>query len=335
MKTIRLSRELKTGVVTVITIVAFIWGFNYLKGKDLFNKHRTFYVKYNNVSGLMKANSVTISGLNVGQVDDIYFSEVNPSQVIVELTVSNDINIPQNSTARLYSSDLLGTKGIEILIGNSTASLNSGDTIDSDIAMSIQEEVNQMVQPILQKAGSMMSSIDTVITALGDVFNMRTRENLRRSIESMRYSIRNVENATNTIDTLMTSEKTRLQKILSNVESISNNINENNDNLTRIISNTASISDSIAQSNLAQTIKNLENSIRNLTAATDKINRGEGNLGLLINDDKLYNDLQSSSKQLDLLLEDIRLNPKRYVHFSVFGRPSKVTTEEVLIQDPN
>lgn len=335
MKTIRLSRELKTGVVTVVTIVAFIWGFNYLKGRDLFNKQRTFYVKYNNVSGLMKANAVTISGLNVGQVDDIYFSEINPSQVIVQLTVSNDINIPKNSTARLYSSDLLGTKGIEILIGNSAALLNSGDTISSDIAMSIQEEVNQMVQPILQKAGSMMSSIDTVITALGDVFNMRTRENLRRSIESMRHSISNVENATNTIDTLMTSEKTRLQRILSNIESISTNISENNENLSRIISNAANISDSLAQSNLALTLTNLENSIRNLTAATDKINRGEGNIGLLLNDDKLYNDLQSSSKQLDLLLEDIRVNPKRYIHFSVFGRPSKAVPNKEPIPDPN
>lgn len=335
MKTIRLSRELKTGVVTVLTIVAFIWGFNYLKGKDLFNNHRTFYVKYNNVSGLMKANAVTISGLNVGQVDDIYFSGVNPSQVIVVLTVSNDINIPQNSTARLYSSDLLGTKGIEILIGNSAASLKSGDTISSDIAMSIQEEVNQMVQPILQKAGSMMSSIDTVISALGDVFNARTRENLRRSIESVRHSVSNVENATNTIDTLMTSEKTRLQRILSNVESISANLNENNEDLSRIISNAAIISDSIAQSNLGTTLANLENSIRNLTAATDKINKGEGNLGLLLNDDKLYNDLQSSSKQLDLLLEDIRVNPKRYIHFSVFGRSSKVTLDEEPNQDPN
>ncbi len=335
MKTIRLSRELKTGVVTVLTIVAFIWGFNYLKGKDLFNNQRTFYVKYNNVSGLMKANAVTISGLNVGQVNDIYFSEINLSQVIVELTVSNNIKIPLNSTARLYSSDLLGTKGIEIVPGNSSSLLESGDTISSDVAMSIQEEVNQMVQPVLKKAATMMSSIDTVISALGDVFNARTRENLRRSIESVRHSVANVEKATNTIDTLMTSEKTRLQRILSNVESISANLNENNEDLSRIISNAAIISDSIAQSNLGTTLANLENSISNLTAATDKINKGEGNIGLLLNDDKLYNDLQSSSKQLDLLLEDIRVNPKRYIHFSVFGRPSKVVLHEESNQDPN
>ncbi|MGE5317775.1 MAG: MlaD family protein, partial [Chloroflexota bacterium] len=319
MKTIKLklSRELKTGIVTVVTIVAFIWGFNYLKGKDLFNKHRTFYVVYNNVSGLMNANAVNISGLTIGQVDDIYFMENNPNKVVVEITISNDIKIPDNSLARISSIDLLGTKGIEIILGDSKTYSQSGDTLRSESGTSLQEEVNKMVQPILQKAGSMMTSIDTVITAVGDIFNFKTRENLIKSVESLRYTISNIEGATHTVDTLLITQRTRLAKIFGNVESITTNLKENNEELSRIISNAANITDTIARSNLSVTLNNLNRSISNLTATTDKIKDGKGSLGLLLNDDKLYNDLQQSSNQLDLLLKDIRLNPKRYVHFSL------------------
>lgn len=331
MKTIRLSRELKIGITTVVTIIAFIWGFNYLKGKSVFNRQRTFYVAYDNVAGLMKANTVSISGLSIGQVDDIYFDENKPSQVIVELTVSNNINIPKNSVARLYSSDLLGTKGIEIVLGNSKEFVNDGDTLKAVIASSLQEEVNQMVQPILKKAGNMISSIDTVLTAVGNVFNYRTRNNLIESVESLRRTMYHIQSTTQSIDTLMGSERDRLGSIFRNVESITNNLEQNNEELSRIISNAALISDTIAKFNLSSTLANLESSIKNLTDATDKINKGEGTIGQLVNNKSLYDDLQSSSHQLDLLLEDIRLNPKRYVHFSMFGRTGK--PETVVIAD--
>lgn len=323
MKIFKLSRELKIGITAIITIIAFILGFNYLKGTDLLTKQRTFYVKYKNVSGLMKGNAVTSSGLSIGQVDDIFFSANSNSEVIVELIISNDLEIPDNSFARLLSSDLLGSKVIEIGLGNSRTFLKDGDTIKSEIALSLQEEVNQMVQPILKKAGSMMSSIDSVITAVGYVLDVKTRNNLIASVESLKNTLANIESTTHSADTLMKSEKVKLSRIFTNVESITTNLSENNDELTRIISNAASITDTIAKFKLSATLSNLERSINNLTATSDKISKGEGNLGLLINDDKLYNELESSSRQLDMLLQDIRLNPKRYVHFSIFGKTSK------------
>ncbi len=329
MKIKEYSRELKIGFITVLTVVAFIWGFNYLKGKDLLNKQRTFYVVYNNVSGLMKANAVTISGLNIGQVANLSFLENDPTKVVVEFTVTNDINIPKNSTARIYSSDLLGTRGIEIILGDSIVNAQSGDTLKSAVSMSLQEEVNDMVQPILKKAASMMGSIDTVISAVGDVFNYKTRENLIRSVESLSNTIANLESSTYSIDTLIDTQRTRLSGIFRNVESITTNLRENNEELSRIIANVADITDTIAKSNISNTLSNLDKSVSNLTNATNKINKGEGSLGLLLNDEKLYRDLESSSKQLDLLLEDIRLNPKRYVHFSVFGKSPKPTPSSI------
>lgn len=330
-KRFRITRELKIGIITVATIIAFIWGFNYLKGSSLFNKNRTYFVIYNDVSGLLKANSITVSGLNIGQVNDIYFNESNTKEVIVELTISGDIDIPINSTARIYSSDLLGTKGIEILMGTSKDMAQDGDTLQSAIQMSIQEEVSDMVQPIMRKAGNMMSSVDSVITAIGDVFNLKTRENLIRSVESLKNTIANIESSTNTIDTLISSQRGRLSNILYNIESISTNLRQNNDNLTRIIANTAQITDTIARARLSHTMNSLNKSIEDLSITTSKISKGEGSLGLLINDDKLYNKLESSSRELNLLLEDIRKNPKRYVSFSIFGG-SKRTADTTSIK---
>lgn len=330
MKKILLSRELKIGIITIVTIVAFIWGYNYLKGKDFLHRQRTFYVVYNNVSGLMKANSVTISGLNIGQVNDIYFKNGNPNEVVVELVISNNIGIPANSIARIYSSDLLGARSVNIILGDSPIMAVSGDTLKSETQKSIQEEVNRMVQPIIRKAGSLMSSMDTVIIAVGEVFNFETRENLIRSIEGLRNTIGNLESSTGTIDTLFNSQKSKLSRIIANVESISTNLRQNNEDLSRIISNASLISDTIAKSNLSNTLKNLDQTVEHFSAVTKKIQDGKGSLGMLVNDDKLYNELETSSNQLNRLLEDIRLNPKRYVHFSVFGRSSKkLATPEV------
>lgn len=177
----------------------------------------------------------------------------------------------------------------------------------------------------------MISSIDTVLTAVGNVFNYRTRNNLIESVESLRRTMYHIQSTTQSIDTLMGSERDRLGSIFRNVESITNNLEQNNEELSRIISNAALISDTIAKFNLSSTLANLESSIKNLTDATDKINKGEGTIGQLVNNKSLYDDLQSSSHQLDLLLEDIRLNPKRYVHFSMFGRTGK--PETVVIAD--
>lgn len=323
MKKFKVAREIKIGLVTIVTIIAFVIGFNYLKGSSIFNKQRTFFVVYKSVSGLMNSNAVTTSGLPIGQVNKIYFRNNTASEVIVEITITNDVIIPDNSVARIYSSDLLGTKSIEIIRGNSPAAAQSGDTLTSDTQLSLQEEVSDMVQPIMRKAGDMMSSIDTVLTAVGDVFNLKTRENLIRSVESLRQTIGNIEGATHSLDTLLDSQKTRLSRIINNAESITFNLRQNNEDLTKIISNFALISDTLAQSNLSSTMGNLNSTITDLSLITDKIKNGEGSLGMLVNDEKLYNELEASSTQLNLLLEDIRLNPKRYVHFSVFGRSGK------------
>lgn len=323
MKAPKISREVKIGILTILTISAFVWGFNFVKGNDIFKRQRTFIAVYDNVAGLMTANSVTINGLNVGQVSKMYFHPGIPGKVIIELTMSNSVRVPKNSIARIFSSDLLGTRGIQIVMGNSPEEARSGDTLVSQMQVSLQDEVNDMVQPIIRKAEEMMSSVDTVLTVISEVFNKQTRDNLINTIESLKNTMASLEHATTSVDTLMISQKARLAHIIGNVESISTNLKQNNENLSRVMSNAASISDTIARSNISNTLKKLNQSVDGLAVIVKKIESGEGSMGQLINNDQMYNELESSTRQLKLLIEDMRLNPERYVHFSVFGRGGK------------
>jgi phospholipid/cholesterol/gamma-HCH transport system substrate-binding protein len=323
MKKFRFSREVKVGFLTIATLAAFVWSYNFLKGKDVFRRQRVFYVEYDNVAGLMTANSVTINGLHVGQVNSLYFHPNKPGKVVVELYMSNDIPVPVNSSARLFSSDLLGTRGIQIIPGDSPVMAVSGDTLISQVQQSLQDEVNDMVEPIMRKTENLITSFDTVLNVLSDLFNRETRDNLTGTVESLRNTMRNLESATLTVDTLVESQKNRLAKIIANAESISSNLRQNNENLSRIISNTATLSDSLAHADIAGTLNKVNRAVSNLSNIVDQVNKGEGTLGQLVNNDKMYNELESASRELNLLLEDMRLHPERYIHFSVFGRSPK------------
>lgn len=326
MKQLKLSRELRIGLISVITLAAFVWSFNFLKGKDLFNQQRTFFVSYSNVAGLMTANAVTINGLSIGQVSGMSFDKGNPGKIVVELNISNDVRIPKNSVARIFSSDLLGTRGIQIILGDSPEEARSGDTLISEMQKSLQDEVNNMVQPILVKAENLMSSMDTVLTVVSDVFNKETRDNLISTIESLKNTMANLQSATFTADTLISSQKNRLARIIANVESISINLKQNNENLSKVMSNAARISDTLARANIAETMTNLSNTVEGLSRVVQKIEKGEGSVGQLLNNETLYNELEASSKELKQLIEDMKLHPERYVHFSVFGRSTRRNT---------
>lgn len=199
----------------------------------------------------------------------------------------------------------------------------SGDTLTSDIQPSITEEVSYQMLPIKRKAESVMASLDSVLSVIQYVFNEDTRENLAHSFESIKFTIQNLEHTTYNIDTLVTTQRNRLAVIFDNIESISTNIKNNNAKLANIISNFSTLSDSLSKAKIVSTINSANKAMLNFSEVTEKINSGEGSLGLLINNDSLYNQLAKSSKDLDLLLEDLRLNPQRYVHVSVFGKSPK------------
>ncbi|HPE57724.1 MAG TPA: MlaD family protein [Bacteroidales bacterium] len=314
----KLTREFKIGLIVTAAMALLYWGFNFLKGEDIFTNDRVFYAVYDDVAGLQKSNPVKINGLNVGRVRDMFFADNGGSKVVVEMILNNDIYIPDNSTAKISSSDLLGSKEVELKLGNSSVPAQSGDTLMSEMEVSIKEEVNRQIAPIKNKAEELMSSIDTVLTMLQGIFSSANADNFSKSVLHIANSFENLEKTTSSLDTLMTGERSRIENILFNIESITENLKNNEEQINIIVSNFSAMSDTLARVNFAQTMSNVNHTMSNLASITEKINQGEGSMGMLINNDSLYIELEKSSKDLNLLLEDIRLNPKKYVKFSVF-----------------
>lgn len=315
---LKISKGYIIGLTVTIALIILYWGFNFLKGNDVLSNDRIFLAKYSDVGGLAKANPVKINGMNVGQVRDMYFSNDGKADIILELVIRNPIPVPINSTAEIVSSDLLGAKAVEITLGDSDVFAKTGDTLQSAIQMSIKEEVNRQLQPLKKKAETLMNSVDTVLTMLQGLFNKQNSENVAKSVEHIANSFNNLESTTGTLDTLLSGQESRIKRILENLELITSNLNGNEDNINKIFANLSSFSDTLARLKVAETIYQMQKTMTEMAAITKKINSGQGSLGMLVNNDSLYLDLQKSAHDLNLLLEDIRMNPKKYVKVSVF-----------------
>ena len=317
-KTKKRFKPVIIGASFVAAIVIFVWGFNFLKSTNLFNKETIYYASYNKVNGLIKANPVVINGLRVGQVKNVYFNPDVSGDIMVSIILSTDFPIPNNTIARIFSSDLMGSKAIELELGNSKIILQEGDTLPTSVEAGLMAEVNAQVQPIKKKAEDLMASIDTLVTAFQSIFNKSARENLAGSFLNIEKTLANLQNATSNIDTLVVEESSRISSILVNLDSLTTTFRKNKGNITAIIENFEMISDSLAKSEIPGTFARLNKSLDNVQTILDKVNRGEGTLGMLMNDDSLYLELNRSASALDSLLVDIKRNPKRYVRFSLF-----------------
>ncbi len=314
----KIRKEVKVGILFVVSVAILIWGIMFLKGLELFKKHQTFISVYDHVNGLVTSNPVTIKGLKVGQVTKLYFHPKNPGKIIVELYLDGDYPIPKNSYARIFSSDLLGSREVEIVLGDSNILAQNGDTLKSITEATLGEEVNRQLLPLKRKAENLISSIDTVATIIQMVLNKNTRDNLVHSIEHVKEALENLAHTTYNIDTLVSTQRNHLSAIITNVESISENLRNNNGKIENIINNLSDVSDSLAKAKIPYTFNQINAAIANLDTILQKVNRGEGTVGLLLNDDKLYKEVEKAARDLNLLLEDIKANPKKYVKVSVF-----------------
>jgi len=315
---LKIKKEFIIGALVTVSLALLYWGINFLKGESIFSNERVFIAVYNDVAGLEKANPIAINGMKVGQVRNMYFSNDNNAKVVLELVVHNTIAIPKNSTAKIINDGLLGSKAVELKLGNSPELAQSGDTLISEVEVSIKEEVNRQLMPIKSKAEDLMLQIDTVLIMLQSIFSTDNTDNFSKSVKHIANSFENLESTTSNLDTLIAGQRSRLEHIFENIESITLNLKQNEDKLNNIIANFSAVSDSLAKIQFAETMESVNTTMANAAAIFEKINNGEGSMGLLINNDSLYIELEKSSRDLNLLLEDIRLNPKKYVRFSVF-----------------
>ena len=325
-----MSRQIRAGLVAILAFAMLYWGINFLKGKNLFNSQTLVYSIYERVDGLTPARPVTINGFQIGQVNRIYFHPNKDGRLIVEMSINTDFTIPKSSIARINSTSLMGDKSVELILANDYSNiLADGDTLNSEIMLSLTEEVNRQVLPLKQKAESLIGSIDTAMTLVTSFLNDQTRNNFIATFASVRRSFETLENTTKEIDLLVTDNRVNLTRLIENITSISKGLKDNESNLSAIIANAESISDTIAKANIGETLRSLNTALSQSEEIFKKVNDGTGTAGKLINDPKLYDDMAKAAEQLNLLLLDVKYNPNRYIHFSVFGSSKEYDKEEM------
>ena len=320
----KIRKEVKIGFIVLLTIGLGIWGAQYLKGTNLFDDNRRFYAIYDHVDGLSASNPVVINGYKVGQVESINFLQDFSGKLIVKFTVTEkNFRLPVDTKAKIISSDLLGSKSIDLNLGTSEEELQNLDTLESSIEASLTEAVNQQIAPLKRKAEELISTVDSAIIVVQSIFNKQARGDIGASFTSIRNSLETFEKTMNRVDGLVEQEQEHIAAIFQNVESITKNLSRNNERLTQSLENIEAITDSLAGANLKQTVNNASYAMEEVAEVMEKINQGQGSLGQLINNDTLYTNLEAAANDLDQLLLDMRLNPERYVHFSIFGRKKK------------
>lgn len=312
------KKEFLIGIVAVITILIFIWGYSFLKQSDLFNSRRHYYAVYEQIDGINSDRPVLINGYTVGKIEDVYFHPDQSGRLIIRFYISEDIQFSKNTVAKITSTDLLGTKALMLLLDTGAVAV-SGDTLPSGIDLSIGEEVNRQVAPIKKKAEEMMAQLDTVMLYIRALMDEETRDQVAMTFQNIQETFEALTSTVQSLDRILAKNEDNFGRLMANLESITRTLRDGNDDLANVMDNMSSLSDSLAKVNVAETVANLNATLESFDELIRKANAGEGSLGLLLNDEALYVNLNKTNQQLQLLMEDMRLNPQRYVRFSIFG----------------
>lgn len=326
---IHIKREVKLALTAIAAVVILVWGINFLKARALFDRNNVFYGIYERVDGLKISSSVIYRGYSVGQVSAIQFTGPRFDKVLVQFTVGKKLEIPSNTVAAIQSSDLMGSKAINLLPGDALTYAQSGDTLRTQLELGIVQQLNKQLEPLKRKAENIMVSLDTVLIALQEIFSEDANGNIRTSLKSVSRTLNNMEQASATLNRMLTKESGRISDILENINHITSNLENSNSDIAQTLENVTVISDSLRAINLNRSIRYLNQVLVQTDSVVAKINQGKGTLGEMVNNDELYYNLTAISSNLDKLLTEFRQNPKRFVNLSVFdfGRKDKVSKE--------
>ena len=321
----KISREIKVAVLVILSIVLFYWGFVFLKGRNLFDNSNKLYAVYDNVAGLVVSAPVTINGLNIGKVNTI---EMLPDgKMKVELVITNEqIQIAKSSIAQIMDSGLIGGREIAILNNFSDKNfVESGDTLKTSDKLGLTAELANQIGPVKDKVEILLENANKLIENLNATLDASTQQKLKSAIASLEVTMAEFSQTSKSINGILADNKTKLSTTLSNFEKTSVNLN--------------SMTSSLEKADLGATVKKLEATLTSVNGMMTNLEQGKGSMGKLLSDDAMYTNLTKTSKELELLLQDLRLNPTRYVNVSVFGKKNKPyiapTTEPIIEQPKN
>tara|TARA_Y100001968_G_C19419338_1_gene750843 strand:+ start:928 stop:1872 length:945 start_codon:yes stop_codon:yes gene_type:complete len=308
---LKYSKEIKVGFLALIGVMMSIFSYNYLKGINLFEKNRKFTVKYEKVDGLSASNPVTLNGFKIGKVQKINFNPNNTRELLVDIIIENDVLFPKTSLAELYETGLIGGKAIAIIpdYKNDSTIASDGDLLKGVIKPGLTELVNQILPQVQLQIEALIKNAEIVLGNINTLFDEETKQELRSSIQDFSNLTKNLSETSDEISNL----------IVNNSENLTNTISE----LSKASSNIRTISDSISEEEVLKITSNLNELVSNLNTITRSLKDSEGTAGQLINDKSIYKNLENATNELNILIEDIKLNPGRYINFSVFGKKNK------------
>lgn len=310
----KINNETKVGILAAFAIALLIMGYNFLKGNSIFSNEKVLYARYAQVDGLTASKPVLINGYQIGRVTNL---ELQPDASIkATLKINNKYDIPKNTIAKLESTDMLGNKAIVLTLGNDKEYVAEGEFLQTNIEKGLKESI----EPVQKKVELIVAKMDSILGNVNNILNPNTQKNINSSFASIANTLSTLEATTKKVDGLVGSESTKLSNILTNVEAITINFKNNGKQIDGIMQNLNKVTDRVAALKFEETVNTANKTLADLQSIVGDIKSGKGSLGALINDKQMYDNLNNASKNLDALMIDLKANPGRYVHFSVFGK---------------
>lgn len=318
----KISNETKVGALTAIAITMLVLGFNFLKGKTLFKTGNYLHAKYTDSKGIMVSNPVFVNGFQVGSVDDIENLDESLSSIVVTIKLKSNYNIPVNSVASIKENPL-GPASITITMGNAKQYLNVGDTLATASQDGLMGSLMNKLGPVGDQIKLTVQSLDSVLKNINTIFDPNTKNNLQQTIANINKTTASLVVSSASLQAMLNQQTGAVTQSMNNVASFTKNLSDNNEKVTRMIGNVEKTTDNLAKADIAGSVENLKATIAGLNAVVAKLNSQDGSLGKLMNDKTLYNNLTNTVRSANILLDDLRVHPKRYVNVSVFGRKDR------------
>jgi len=309
----KISNEVKVGTVTLLTIVAFIWLFNFLKGKDYFKKTANYYCIYDEIGGLAESSPVEINGYKVGVVQSIDFVDAVSGKLLVVFSVSKDFKLPVNTVAEILPVSIIAGMKVQFIYGNGPGTYSDGDTLPGRLAKGLLTKLETEIIPIKERLMSLLNVLDSVISSIDEVMDPGFKKNLNGIVA-------NLNSTTGSFDEIIGSSETELKKTLDNLARFSNMLGDNSASMGKTLENLGTITDTLAAADIYASVTNLKKGLQTTSDMLGNLNEGKGTAGKLLTNDSLYTNLTATLESLNVLLQDMKDNPKRYVHFSLFGK---------------
>lgn len=316
----KISKELKTGIIAIIAITVFIWGYNFLKKQNLFEKERIYYTKFKNVQGLSNSSKVTLNGLQIGNILDIKFDKKEKGTFIVKFNITKDISFSKNSIVKIIPPTIsgMGLAELSIIPDFNGEPAKNGTFLSGQVSSGLMDTLSTKLNPLNDRLNSVLKNTDKLLVNLNNTLEPNTQQNIKSAIANLNTTLNHFKNISKNFDALLLENKTKFNTILSNADATTKSM--------------ANITDKLEKENITDKLKNsmvkLDASLKSFNTILGKVNNGEGSIGMLLKDKKLYNNLEKASKELEELLRDMKLHPKRFVHFSLFGKKDKGYQQE-------